>query len=230
MMFELSLALTMRLTEVMLALALGQQALEHLLLGRDRALYAARLLCCLWLLTGWHAGLVLVVLWLSHLLVLHRFNGPYNGGADKMGVLITTCLMAAHLAPEPRWAELAISYLAVQLVLSYFVSGYVKIVNPDWRSGQALVDVYRFSAYPVAEDLRSFADHPKLLWTMSWCVMGFEVVFPLALLHPFALTTGMLIAGTFHLANAMLFGLNRFFWIWLCAYPSLIWFQDRVFG
>ncbi|MGH1467106.1 MAG: HTTM domain-containing protein [Cognatishimia sp.] len=228
MTIEISFALTLRLTEVMLALALGQQALEHLSLGRDRALFAARLLCCLWLLTGWQAGAAMAVLWLSHLVVLHRFNGPYNGGADKMGLLISTCLLAAHFAPEPRWAELAISYLAVQLVLSYFVSGYVKIVNPEWRSGQALVDVYRFSAYPVAEDLRRFAQCPKLLWAMSWCVMGFEVVFPLTLFHPLALLSGMAVAATFHLANACLFGLNRFFWIWLCAYPSLIWFQERL--
>jgi hypothetical protein len=60
--------------------------------------------------------------------------------------------------------------------------------------------------------------------------MGFEVLFPLALLHPLALYAGLVIAATFHLANAFLFGLNRFFWIWICAYPSLIWFQGRVFG
>ena len=28
-------------------------------------------------------------------------------------------------------------------------------------------------------------------------------------------------------ANACLFGLNRF-WIWICAYPSILWLQQRV--
>jgi hypothetical protein len=38
------------------------------------------------------------------------------------------------------------------------------------------------------------------------------------------------LAAAFHLANACLFGLNRFFWVWLAAYPSLIWLQHRIFG
>jgi hypothetical protein len=37
----------------------------------------------------------------------------------------------------------------MQLVLSYFISGWVKVVNGDWRSGAALRDVFLFSAYPV---------------------------------------------------------------------------------
>ena len=36
------------------------------------------------------------------------------------------------------------------------------------------------------------------------------------------------LATLFHLGNALLFGLNRFFWIWLAAYPALLWFQQRV--
>lgn len=218
----------MRLTEVMLALVVLQTAVEHFWMGRDRALFAVRALACVWLLTGIYSGIAVGGLWLTSLVLLHRFGGPYNGGADKMTMLITTCLGAAHLFPG--WAELAMAYLAVQLVLSYFVSGYVKLVNPEWRSGQALVDVFRFSAYPVSEQLRGWSDRPKLLWLMSWSVIGFEVIFPLTILHPVSLLAGMVVAGTFHLANAFLFGLNRFFWIWLCAYPSLIWFQERVFG
>lgn len=223
----MTLEMTLRLSEVLLALVVLQTALEHFWQGRDRLLFAARAMICLWLLSGMLPGLALAALWLSGLTLLHRFDGPYNGGADKMTLLITTCLMAAHLFPA--WQELAMAYLAVQLVLSYFVSGYVKIVNPDWRSGQALVDVFRFSAYPVSERLRGWSDHPRLMALMSWSVIGFEVIFPLTLLHPAALWLGMAVAATFHLANACLFGLNRFFWIWLCAYPSLIWFQERVF-
>lgn len=224
----MSFDLMLRVTEVMLAFTLLQSSLEHLSLGQDRLLFGVRIWLCLWLFSGLSPEICLPLLWLTSVILLHRFNGPYNGGADKMGMLVTTSLMVAHLLPQ--WADLAMAYLAVQLVLSYFVSGYVKLVNPEWRSGQALVDVYRFSVYPVSENLRAYAGRPKLLQAMSWAVIGFEVIFPLALLHPIALWLGLLVAATFHLANAMLFGLNRFFWIWLCAYPSLIWFQDRLLG
>jgi hypothetical protein len=39
---------------------------------------------------------------------------------------------------------------------------------------------------------------------------------------------GLTLAALFHFVNACLFGLNRFFWIWLAAYPSLLWLQQRV--
>jgi hypothetical protein len=224
-----TLELAIRLSEVMLALAMIQQGLEHLR-DRGRALFVLRIALCLWLLSGLMPGAALLGLFVSALVHLNRFGGPYNGGSDKMTILIVTCLMVARLGPTPLWAELAMAYLAVQLVLSYFVSGYVKIVKPDWRSGQALVDVFAFSAYPVSESLRGWSNHPRLLQLMGWGVMGFEVLFPLALLHLVALYAGLAVAATFHLANAFLFGLNRFFWIWICAYPSLIWFQGRLEG
>ena len=225
----MTLDLAMRVTEVMLALAMIQQGLEHLR-DKGRTLFALRIALCLWVLSGVTTGFALLGLFSTSLVHLHRFGGPYNGGSDKMTILIVTCLMVAQIGPSPLWAELAMAYLAVQLVLSYFVSGYVKIVKPEWRLGQALVDVFTFSAYPVSESLRGWAAHPRLLQVMSWGVMGFEVLFPLALLHPVALYAGLAIAATFHLANAFLFGLNRFFWIWICAYPSLIWFQGRLEG
>lgn len=226
----MTLELTLRITEVMLALAVIQQSVEHLRGGQDKALFVLRIVFCVFLLSGLPSGPALLGLFATSVIYLHRFAGPYNGGSDKMTILIVTCLMVARLGPSPLWAELALAYLAVQLVLSYFVSGYVKIVKSEWRSGQALVDVFTFSAYPVSEALRGWANRPRLLQAMSWGVMGFEVLFPLALLHPVALYVGLAIAATFHLANAFLFGLNRFFWIWICAYPSVIWFQDRLFG
>lgn len=228
---------TLRLTEIMLALAIAQQSLEHLAdppALAHRRVFAARLALCAPLLMGLATGPALAALFVLELVLLHLFNGPYNGGASKMTALIVTCLAAAHLAPwltqDPNWHALPIAYLAAQLTLSYFVSGYIKIINPDWRAGRALRDVFRFSAYPVSERLRGWADRPKLLWAMSWGVIGFEVVFPLTLLHPMALAAGLIVAASFHLSNALFFGLNRFFWIWLCAYPSIIWLQDRVFG
>jgi hypothetical protein len=60
--------------------------------------------------------------------------------------------------------------------------------------------------------------------------MLFELAFPATLFHPASLVAGLVLAALFHLANAVLFGFNRFFWIWLAAYPSILWFQQRVFA
>ena len=226
----MSFEVALRATEILLALAMIQQSAEHLSLHHEeRLLFLPRIMLAIAMLIGVQTDWILLALVAQTVLMLVRFQGPYNGGSDRMGTLILFCLCLAHWLPE-RWREMALAYLAVQLVLSYFISGQVKIVNRSWRSGLALQDVFRFSAYPVSEDLRRLADRPRLLWAMSWAVMGFEVAFPIGLLDQRLLITGLAIAALFHLANACLFGLNRFLWAWIAAYPSILWFQARMFG
>ena len=218
-----------RLTETLLGLACAQQSLEHLVGPRDeRLLHLPRLVLALALIGGWHTGVVVWVLLALGVALLARFDGPYNGGCDRMSLLVLCCLCATKIAPTPLLKEVIYAYLAVQLVLSYFMSGWVKIVNPAWRRGEALIDVFAYSAYPVAEQLRDYAHSSRLLFAMSWAVMVFELAFPLALLHPVALAAALAVAATFHATNACLFGLNRFLWAWLSAYPALWWFQGRL--
>lgn len=226
----MSLQFAARLTEILLALALIQQSLEHLTRFRsEQLLFGARIVLCVLVLAGVAAPWPLVGLAGLSVLILCRFEGPYNGGSDRMGLLALWCLTASRLAPTAALQELTFGYLGAQLTLSYFISGAVKIVNPDWRSGRALADVFRFSAYPVSEALRAWGGRPRVLLAMSWAVMGFELVFPLTLLWKPALIAGLAVAGTFHLANACLFGLNRFFWTWLAVYPAILWLQGRLF-
>ncbi len=226
----MTLTVALRSSECLLALVLLQQALEHLGTARDeRRLHACIALFAVLLMTGaaplW-AECVLLVLTVLRLL---RFDGPYNGGADRLTYLILICLTLARLAPTPQWQELAFGYLALQLCLSYAMSGWVKLVNPAWRSGQALRDVFAWSAYPQSEQLRLWAEHPRTMFIMSWSVIGFELAFPFALALGHWLWLALALAASFHLANAWLFGLNRFVWVWLAGYPALLWLQERLF-
>lgn len=237
----MTLEAAMRLTTVLTALAFVQQSLEHLApaaRSRERLLFAPRLVLALLLLASvlvpgapaFLPGLVALALLANHLMILPFFHGPYNGGSDRMSLLILVCLCGAWNLPAIAAKEIAFGYLGAQLILSYFISGWVKVVNPEWRSGRALRDVFAFSAYPAGENIRRWADHPRLLLVMGWAVMGFELAFPPAFLTRPTLIAGLVIAALFHAANACLFGLNRFFWIWLCAYPAILWLQERLLG
>lgn len=221
----------LRLTEILLGLALLQQSLEHLSISKnERSLFLPRTALSFLLAFGFQAQWVCLALLVIGLFILRRFQGPYNGGSDRMGLLILCCLTLSYTQPLTQWREYIFGYLALQSVLSYFIAGWVKIVNPEWRNGRALQDVFRFSAYPVSESLRTWADHPRLLFLMSWSVMLFEILFPFTLLTQITLVIGLIVAAAFHFANACLFGLNRFFWIWLAAYPSIFWLQQRIFS
>jgi hypothetical protein len=217
-----------RLTEVLMGLAFIQHSAEHCISTPTvRYLFLPRIVFAALLVIGIESRWMDLGLVFVGALLLRRFQGPYNGGSDRMGFLILLCVCISRWAPSPYWQQIALGYLALQLTLSYAVSGWVKIVRREWRSGEALVDVFRFSAYPVSESLRGFSRSPRLLLVMSWWVMLFEVLFPIALFNSTALKVALVITATFHLLNACLFGLNRFVWIWLAAYPSLLWFQER---
>lgn len=226
MLFEEAL----RSSEIILAIAFIQQSLEHIFgYKRDRIMFLLQLALAVLLLLGVAPLMVSIGLFGVGLWVLNRFQGPYNGGSDRMGLLILICLMLAHLLPAQQVKEYVFGYLALQLILSYFMSGWVKIKNPDWRNGQALRDVFDFSAYPVSENLRQLANRPRLLLCASWLVIVFELLFPLSLINQASLLYALGLAAVFHLANAVLFGLNRFLPVWLAAYPSLLWLQQQVF-
>lgn len=225
MTFELAL----RATEVLLALAFLQQSAEHVFGSLQApALFMQRGALSIALLVGGYSDWVLLALCVHSLLILHRFAGPYNGGSDRMGLLVLYCLCLSHWLPHGIVSEAAFGYLGLQVILSYFISGQVKITNPQWRSGQALRDVFSFSAYPASESLRALADRPRLLLYASWAVMLFEILFPFSMLSSGILVAALASAFAFHVANACLFGLNRFVWFWIASYPSILWLQARV--
>lgn len=225
----MTLETALRLSEVLMACAFVQQSTEHLVGPlKERVLFGLRIVLSLVLLTGIASPWVLLALLVLGWITLHQFQGPYNGGSDRMSLLILTCLCAARWAPSQNLQETIYAYLGFQLVMSYVMSGWVKLKNPDWRTGVALCDVFRFSAYPVSEDLRRWADAPRVLRVLSWGVILFEILFPLALLNQVTLIIALILAAGFHFSNACLFGLNRFFWIWLAAYPAILWLQDRI--
>jgi hypothetical protein len=64
----------------------------------------------------------------------------------------------------------------------------------------------------------------------SWSVLCFECGFPVALLVPSVTLPWLAVGLLFHVANAYIFGLNRFVFAWLAAYPSLLYFSGQLGG
>lgn len=192
----------------MLAFALTLQSLEVLLIfSRARkiwnlswsfqALLWLRLAASIALFFGSPPALVWFLL-LTTVLTAVRFGGTLNGGSDYMTVVALSSLLVP-------WGRL---YLAVQLTLSYFVAGLVKLRQRDWRNGSALT---RLTGLPRQ---------------LAWPVLLWECTFPLAWLSHSLCLAYLAVGLVFHLANSKMLGLNRFFWIWLAAYPSLLGIQS----
>lgn len=156
---------------------------------------------------------------LTHVLVCMRWRGTFNGGSDQLKVVVLSGLTVA--AVQPALVPLGLAYVAAQVVLSYFVAGVVKVVEPMWRSGDALrrlAALPRYALSPPAARVMS-----RGAWPLAWGVMLLELLFPLVFAGPRVAL--VLLAGTllFHVANAAALGLNRFLWAWLSAYPAVLW-------
>ena len=225
----MTLELAVRLTEILLGLALFQQSLEFWRAsGGEQRLALVRAPLSVLLMLGVFPLVVCGLLFLTSFLLIKRFQGPYNGGSDTMSMLVLLGLLLSYLAPSRMWQEIALGYVVLQLVLSYFQAGLVKLVNPEWRSGKALYEVFALTAYPVSGSIRRLAQKKQLLFYACWCVIIAELLFPLAFFSQTTLIIALVCAGCFHLANAILFGLNRFVLAWLSAYPLALWFQQRL--
>lgn len=158
----------------------------------------------------------------STVLILLRWRGAFNGGSDFMSLIVISALFVASLFAESQYVQLgALWYIAVQATASYFLAGWVKIKRQSWRSGRALSDFLRPRALVQSYLLKKIAVNQRLSFLAAWLVLLFELSFPILYWQP-NLVMGYLVAGaTFHLINIYVFGLNRFFWAWLCTYPAI---------
>lgn len=190
------------------------------------ALLLARLVLAVLLGLGfWWCAPVLLA---SQLAIGARFRGTFNGGSDYMTVVVLLGLSLGAVAPShPLLAKAGLAYVAVQLVLSYFIAGCVKLVQPAWRSGEALRALLSSNRYGTPAALSRLAAVPAVARSLSLGVLTLESLFPLTLISPRLAVPLLACAVLFHLANASAFGLNRFLFAWVSAYPALLYFSAQ---
>ena len=172
-------------------------------------------------LAGWSTPVLLWSLAAAVLLGSMRFLGTFNGGADCMTlvILLSVAGAASFGATEPA-CRVTLGYIAFQSLLSYTVAGLVKLREPAWRNGTALGEFLKLPQYAVPTTLRLALSNPVYSRWIGYGVIVGELAIPLLLFTSFAPVA--LIGGVaFHLTNARVFGLNRFFWAWIASYPAL---------
>ncbi|HEX4454984.1 MAG TPA: hypothetical protein VH143_29185 [Kofleriaceae bacterium] len=153
-----------------------------------------------------------------------RFRGTYNGGSDAMLVVVLLGLAIARSG----WPRAGLAYIAAQLVLSYAIAGLAKLGDPRWRRGDAFAILVALPAYGVPARLAALLARPAIGRLGGFATLAFECGFPIALANRTACIAALAVGAAFHLGNAIVFGLDRFWWTWLAAYPAL-WFTARTF-
>jgi hypothetical protein len=159
---------------------------------------------------------------LAALLVLRSFRTPYGGeGSDQVFVAVLGSMTVATLAGRP---EYAIFFIAAQSCLAYFVSGVTKLAHPGWRDGSFLLGVMGTRTWGSATLHRHLNASRTACARLSVAMISAEALFPLVLLAPtWSVPWILASAGVFHLAVAVVMGLNCFSWAFVSTYPSVVY-------
>jgi hypothetical protein len=162
-------------------------------------------------------------------LVSLRWRGAFNGGSDAMTLAVLCGVAIARFSgPGSLGQSVGLGYVAAHALNSYFIAGWVKLADSDWRSGRALPQFLRGSQYRETSFTQRLLGHPAVSVLASWGVMLFEVTFPCALLSRHHAAVFLAAGLGFHVLNARVLGLNRFLWAWSATYPALFYYAGRV--
>lgn len=162
---------------------------------------------------------------LLHLVLTNVRNIYGSDGSDQMFLVLFAALFLSSFVPSESLAfQACLWFIAVQVALSYFISGVAKLISPEWRSGRALVGILGTTSYGNHTVHRLLLRYSVLALLGCWAVIGFETLFPLLFLPLPTLTLIILaISFAFHVANALIMGLNNFFWAFVATYP-IVWY------
>lgn len=156
-----------------------------------------------------------------------------SDGADKIALVacVAALLIALGIETGDRWLCLAgVAWGAGQVTIAYATAGTAKLVRPFWRDGTALVAAMTSyaSGHAVAA---AIVRHRHAAIALTWMVMLVETLFPLALLVPPGACLAALAAlAIFHVATAILMGLNTYPWAFVATYPCVLMANGIIIG
>jgi hypothetical protein len=155
---------------------------------------------------------------------LHHLRMPIGtDGSDHMNTIVLTTATITLFFNRPAVYTIGSTFIALQLILSYLVAGIAKAISKEWRSGQStsgILSTWTYGFPPIGEFLASRA---RLTRFTDWCVIVFELSFPICLLWPGRGTLLFITLGIlFHFSNALVMGLNTFFWAFASGYPPML--------
>jgi hypothetical protein len=172
-------------------------------------------------------------LFASQLYVNRRLRRIFHA-ADVMFTYLLAAVFVVLIAPgETGVPAVALGFVGAQAALAYLTAALVKARSAYWRSGTALVAIWRGGAYAVPAISRLLTAWPRLSAAMVWAVMGLEMALAAAVVLPTPVFYAVLGLGVgFHLSIAVTLGLHSFLWSFLAAYPGLYfihhWLAQRL--
>jgi hypothetical protein len=162
--------------------------------------------------------------------LLMNFRSVYGmDGSDQMTTQVYGALAVGVLVGGTVGLQIALFYIAAQCCFSYFTSGLAKAMSPYWRRGGSVYAIFNTRTYGWEPAARLLRGRRRLNRIIDWSAFGVELAFPVALFVGYPLVLIFLAWGVcFHLVNAIVMGLNSFFWAFVAGYPAVVYVSVQL--
>jgi hypothetical protein len=149
-------------------------------------------------------------------------------GAEHLLTSTTLVLGSSYLLSTHEAIEIALAFVAVQALLEYAGAGWSKLIHrASWADGTNLRRVLASTNYGHPAAIRWSVRHPGATRLASRMVIALEIAAPLTLVMPTPLALAALLALlTFHVAAAVIMGLNTFVWAYAATYPAILYLNQ----
>lgn len=224
---QLDVAVAWRCCSGVLALGALFRGLENLWRFRPSklrcALAGASLSLAGWVLVSTLQGDLAGAAWVGLCLVGTAESvlakGLEQGGSDPM-----TLWMRAFVATA-AWSgaagqQVLCAVCAGVLLASYVCAGLGKAGTRSWWNGRAIEVYLARPCYTIGQSLSAPLSGFGYQ-CLGIAVLGFELLAPAVLISSSLLWMWAVVGVMFHALNILFFGLHRFFWTWIAAYPLL---------
>ncbi|MEZ4807820.1 MAG: hypothetical protein R2815_10195 [Flavobacteriales bacterium] len=151
-----------------------------------------------------------------------RGSSGYTGADQFLKInLVAVALALASESASLWW--IALIFIVCQLLVAYTTPGILRLGRRSWYDGTALRRILRQRTYGAYWIWILVARWPIVAKVLSVSIVLFECGFLLSILLPHPVLEIFLICGlVFHAFNAIVMGLNTFFWAFVGAYPAVL--------
>lgn len=173
-----------------------------------------------------------IVCLVIHVVLAKRHALAADGSDDMLAVLLGAAILRT-LSPDQAVQTAVAVFVAAQATLSYVTSGLSKSQSRLWWTGDGLLGTLTTQTYGHPWLARFLVAHPIVTRLLGPFTIVWESLFPLAILAgPIPTVVALVIAGSFHVAAAVVMGLAAFLWAFGAAFPALLftsqWLAQNV--
>jgi hypothetical protein len=158
-------------------------------------------------------------------------SGYLLDGADRLFLVTAAACFIAQLSSTDTGAAIGLFFLAGQLSIIYFTNGVVKLAEPGWRSGEALMRTFSTRMFGRRSLHRFLAQRRSVARLLAQAVICGEIAASLAPWAPLKVAIVLLLgAAAFHCVAAAVMGLNTFLFAFPALFPAALYMSRTIYG